>query len=78
MVTWPGEMLETAATLTFDDVTEKRLGGAGPLPPVMPLTATVWVWPTAVKATEPGLALKVAPVRIGGRLEPTQPGFWVK
>ena len=25
-----------------------------------------------------GLALKVAPVRIGGRLEPTLPGFWMK
>ena len=24
-----------------------------------------------------GLALRVAPVRIGGRLEPTLPGFWV-
>jgi len=24
-----------------------------------------------------GLALKIAPVRIGGRLEPTLPGFWV-
>jgi len=23
-----------------------------------------------------GLALKIAPVRIGGRLEPTLPGFW--
>jgi hypothetical protein len=22
------------------------------------------------------LALKIAPVRIGGRLEPTLPGFW--
>ena len=27
---------------------------------------------------ESGLALKVAPVRIGGRLEPTLPGFWKK
>ena len=25
-----------------------------------------------------GLALKIAPVRIGGRLEPTLPGFWMK
>jgi calcineurin-like phosphoesterase len=25
-----------------------------------------------------GLALRIAPVRIGGRLEPTLPGFWVK
>jgi 2',3'-cyclic-nucleotide 2'-phosphodiesterase len=24
-----------------------------------------------------GLALRIAPVRIGGRLEPTLPGFWV-
>jgi calcineurin-like phosphoesterase len=24
-----------------------------------------------------GLALRIAPVRIGGRLEPTRPGFWV-
>jgi calcineurin-like phosphoesterase len=24
-----------------------------------------------------GLALKIVPVRTGGRLEPTQPGFWV-
>ena len=23
-----------------------------------------------------GLALRIAPVRIGGRLEPTLPGFW--
>jgi 2',3'-cyclic-nucleotide 2'-phosphodiesterase len=23
-----------------------------------------------------GLALKIAPVRIGGRLEPALPGFW--
>jgi len=23
-----------------------------------------------------GLATKIAPVRIGGRLEPTLPGFW--
>jgi len=25
-----------------------------------------------------GLALRIAPVRIGGRLEPTLPGFWVR
>jgi calcineurin-like phosphoesterase len=24
-----------------------------------------------------GLALRIAPVRVGGRLEPTLPGFWV-
>jgi 2',3'-cyclic-nucleotide 2'-phosphodiesterase len=25
---------------------------------------------------ETGLALRIAPVRVGGRLEPALPGFW--
>src|SRR5262249_50736048 len=35
------------------------------------------LWGVAVETDDAtGLAVKIAPVRIGGRLEPTLPGFW--
>jgi calcineurin-like phosphoesterase len=43
-----------------------------------PATGRATLCGVAVETAADGLAAKIAPFRIGGRLEPTTPAFWAK